>query len=189
MAVIKMELSNYENTPVYFHTSADIVFYSSLKSKQEGLEAKTVQLAIEGVNQRVNDMITLMEDYNNKVSEAKSLCNKVTTMLSNMTTHFTQSTYIKPEFFEEIKGSSGVYYQAVLKLAAVQSTDIVIINPVQHHDPVNARKQLEAYNCISNLIIGNGTITLTCYEMKPLMGIPVQIVVLRKKGDDPLGNT
>lgn len=180
MAVIKVELVNKDLTPVYFHTSSDIVYFNSRLTT--GLTGKTVQDAIVGLNKRLSEMIVYNEDLMKQVVSMRSEVKSISDTMGSSTLHFTQAVSIKTDYWEATSKDQPPY-TAVLKLPAVRATDVVIINPVQHADIGRAQKQLEAYNCISNLIIGDGTITLKCYEMKPMTSIPVQVVVFRTKGN------
>lgn len=211
--VKKVELSDYMGTPVYFHTSADIVsfnkkYYSEttgpdgnitrigspfaaglskwLKMEDAG-GGKSVESAILALNARINYMIQLNEDLKAEVIKVQAETARVKETLGASTLMLTQASFIKADYFEAT-GKDEPPYTATLQVPAVRATDTVIISPVQHADINRAQAQLESYNCISNLIIGDGVITLKCYDMKPTTGIPVQIVIFRTKGKDEKGS-
>ncbi|WP_304411238.1 hypothetical protein [Bacteroides acidifaciens] len=187
MAVKKVELSDKNNVPVYFHTSADIVYFNPYKYKEaytvkQEFLGRTAEDVVLDLTRRVNEMIELNEDISKRFYEMKAECKKLEDALGASTVLYNQSAYISPDYFTGTDKDEPPY-TAILKVAAVRSTDTVIISPVQNNDVPRAQAQLESYNCISNLIIGDGTITLKCYEMKPVVGVPVQIVILRTKGN------
>lgn len=195
-AIVKVALTDYRGVPVHFHTSADITYFNkhkltgfrSLWSKtaDDGLlQGNTVEDAIVALSTRINAMIEYNEELENQVMEMKNEFAAIEKAFGSSTIMLTQASFIKTEYFEpenfQVTAKDEPPYTATLKVPAVKSTDIVIINPVQHTDVTRAQAQLESYNCISNLIIGDGVITLKCYEMKPLTGIPIQIVIFREK--------
>ena len=197
MGVVKVLLSDHTGTPVHFHTSADITYFDKrlLRGTKAfggwdigSINGWSTETVIVELNNRINYMIECNEDLQKQVNSARKDMQDISNSLNASTVMTTQSSFIKPEYFEpenyEATEKDAPPYTATIKVPAVRSTDVVIINPVQHADVTRAQAQLESYNCISNLIVGDGVITFKCYEMKPITGIPIQIVILRGVGDN-----
>lgn len=176
MGALKVELSDKFDNVVYFHTSADIVYFN--KRKAIGIDALNVEDAIVQVNQRLNEMIVFNEDIFNEMKEMRTLVNGVNDKFEEKVTLFSEVSYIGKDKFESTNGKQP--YTQKLIVTGVRDTDEVIVSVVQSADYNIAKKQLEAYNCISRVIVNNGSISLVCYEEKPTINIPVKLVIIRK---------
>lgn len=176
MGAIKVELSDKYNNALYFHTSADIVYFN--KRIAPGLDVLTTEDAIVQLNQRVNDMIILNEDMENHINMMQAEVDTISDKLGEKVTMFSLTSYINKEKFEATNGKAP-YTQKII-LTGVRDTDEVIVGPVQSADFNVAQKQLEAYNCISRQITNNGSISLICYQEIPSINIPIKVLVLRK---------
>lgn len=176
MGALKVELSNKFNQIVYFHTSADIVYFN--RRLTPGITAMTAEQAIVQLNQRINEMIILNEDMENEIKEIQTKVDTISDKLGEKVTMFSLTSYINKEKFESTNGKAP--YTQKIVLTGVKETDEVIIGPVQSADYKVAQKQLEAYNCISRQITNDGSISLVCYQEVPTMNIPIKVLVLRK---------
>lgn len=73
---------------------------------------------------------------------------------------------------------SGPYTQTVA-VSGILAADMPHIMPVYSTDNATAIAQKEAWNCVSKAEAAAGGIKFTCFEDKPLAGIPIQIEVMR----------
>lgn len=176
MGVLKVELSNKTKDIVYFHTSADIVYFN--RRLTPGISGMTAEQAIVQLNERVNEMIILNEDMENQIKKMQTEVGKIGDSLGEKVTMFTLTSYINKDKFEATDG--GAPYTQNIVLTGVRCTDEVIVGPVQSANCEIAQEQLEAYNCISRQVTNDGSITLVCYQEIPKINIPIKVLVLRK---------
>lgn len=73
---------------------------------------------------------------------------------------------------------SGPYTQTVA-VSGILASDMPHITPVYSTDNATAIAQKEAWNCVSKAEAAAGGIKFTCFEDKPMAGIPIQIEVMR----------
>ena len=73
---------------------------------------------------------------------------------------------------------SGPYTQTVA-VSGILAADMPHITPVYSTDNATAIAQKEAWNCVSKAEAAAGGIKFTCFEDKPMAGIPIQIEVIR----------
>ena len=73
---------------------------------------------------------------------------------------------------------SGPYTQTVA-VSGILEADMPHIMPVYSTDNATAIAQKEAWNCVSKAESKAGGIKFTCFEDKPMAGIPIQIEVMR----------
>lgn len=73
---------------------------------------------------------------------------------------------------------SGPYTQTVA-VSGILASDMPHITPVYSTDNATAIAQKEAWNCVSKAEAAAGVIKFTCFEDKPMAGIPIQIEVIR----------
>ena len=71
-------------------------------------------------------------------------------------------------------GSSAPYTQTVT-VSGMLSTQTPVISPVYSATLATALLQKEAWNMVGKIITNNGSITVTCFEDKPITAIPIQI--------------
>lgn len=71
-------------------------------------------------------------------------------------------------------GSAAPFSQAI-SVNGVQSGHNPVIAPVYSTNNNTAIKQKEAWNMVGKIIVNNGSITVTCFEDKPSVSIPIQI--------------
>lgn len=179
MGVKKVELSDKFNNAVYFHTSADIVYFN--KWRTTGITGRTAEDAIIQLNDRVNEQIVALEDMQNAIDDMEAKVNRTSNSLGEKVTMFTQTAAIDAGKWEPvIKNSKNPPYIQKVIFRGVRADDTVIISPVQNDDFNQARAQIESYNCISRMIVSDGSVTFMAYEMMPPKSIPVKIIILRK---------
>lgn len=176
MAAIKMELTNHLKEIIYPHTSADVVYFN--KRLAPGINSINMEQAMVELNQRVNDMIILNEDMQNQIKDMQDRVTNVKNVLGERITMFSLTSYIAKDKFEPTNKSFP--YTQRIQLTGVLETDEVLIGPVQSADYNVAQRQIEAYNCISRIIVNNGSISMLCYQDVPTINIPIKVVVLRK---------
>lgn len=176
MAAIKIELTNELKEIIYPHTSADVVYFN--KRLAPGIDHFNVEQALVQLNQRVNDMIILNEDMQGRIDDMWDEVEHVGDVLGERITMFSLTSYIAKDKFESTNGKFP--YTQKIVLTGVQETDEVIIGPVQSADYTVAQRQIEAYNCISRIIVNNGSVSMLCYQDVPSINIPIKVVVLRK---------
>lgn len=176
MAAIKIELTNELKEIIYPHTSADVVYFN--KRLAPGIDHINMEQVIVQLNDRVNSMIVLNEDMQNRVDEMWREVNRVNGVLGQRVTMFSLTSYIAKDKFEATNGKFP--YTQKIVLTGVRETDEVVIGPVQSADYTVAQRQIEAYNCISRIIVNNGSVSLLCYQDTPTINIPIKVVVLRK---------
>lgn len=75
-------------------------------------------------------------------------------------------------------GSSAPYTQTV-NINGILGSDSPIVDIVPSNTTSTAIAQLEAWSCISKITTNSGSITITCYEEKPDISIPIQLLVVR----------
>lgn len=176
MGALKVELSDKYDNVVYFHTSSDIVYFN--KRKAIGIDALNVQDAIVQLNERVNEMIILNEDMHNTIETMKNSVIGVGNSLGEKVTMFTEVSYIGKDKFTDTNGKAP--YTQKLIVTGIKDTDEVFISIIQSAEYETAKKQISAYNCISRVVVNNGSISLICYEDKPSINIPVKLLIIRK---------
>jgi len=91
---------------------------------------------------------------------SKNLINTFPVITATITTNWT--------------GSSAPYTQ-VINVAGVTANHNPTISPVYSLNNNTAILEREAWNLIGKAVTGNGTITFTCFEEKPVTAIPIQI--------------
>lgn len=177
MGFLKVELSDRYNQPVYFHTTADIVYFNSRLTP--GISGKTTESAIVQVNQRINEMILLNESMERQIKAINERVETVEGVVGQKVQMFAVSTYVNKDKFSPTNG--GVPYTQNIIVRGLKKTDEIVVGPVQSAEYKTAKKQLESYNCISRIITNDGYISMVCYEDIPSLHIPIRILVLRKE--------
>ena len=71
-------------------------------------------------------------------------------------------------------GSSAPYTQTI-SVSGITADDTPIVAPVYSETNATAILQQEAWNLISSIVTGDGSITLTCFGTKPTIEIPIQV--------------
>lgn len=176
MAAIKIELTNELKEIIYPHTSADVVYFN--KRLAPGIDSINMEQAMVQLNQRVNDMIIVNEDMAKEFASLREQVIKVGGVLGERITMFALTSYIAKDKFEPT--NKGFPYTQKIVLTGVRETDEVLIGPVQSADYTVAQKQIEAYNCVSRIIVNNGSVSLLCYQDIPTINIPIKVLILRK---------
>lgn len=176
MPAIKMELTDHLKNIIYYHTSADVVYFN--KRLAPGINSINTEQAIVELNQRVNEMIVLNEDMQNQINDMKTKTIQMSNTLGERITMFSLTSYISKDKFEPT--NKGFPYTQKIILTGVRDDDEVLIGPVQSADYIVAQRQIEAYNCISRIIVNNGSVSLLCYQDVPTINIPIKVLVLRK---------
>lgn len=177
MGFLKVELSDRYNQPVYFHTTADIVYFNSRLTP--GISGKTTESAIVQINQRINEMILLNESMERQIKTINERVETVEGVVGQKVQMFAVSTYVNKDKFEPTNG--GVPYTQNIVIRGLKKTDEIVVGPIQSAEYKTAKKQLESYNCISRIIANDGYISMVCYEDIPSLHIPIRILVLRKE--------
>lgn len=75
-------------------------------------------------------------------------------------------------------GSVAPYTQTIA-LEDVGTADCPRIGPVYDDNPETAIAQKEAWSLVTRAKSSNGSITFSCFEGKPQVGVPIQIEVVR----------
>lgn len=176
MGFLKVELSDQYDQPVYFHTTADIVYFN--KRLAPGIDGMTAEKAIVQLNQRVNEMILLNESMERQIKTIGERMDTIEGVVGEKVQMFAVSTYVNMKKFEPTNG--GFPYTQNIVVRGLRKTDEVVVGPIQSADYTTAKKQLESYNCISRIIANDGYISMVCYTDKPSLNIPIRILVLRK---------
>ena len=176
MGALKVELSDKYDNVIYFHTSSDIVYFN--KRRAIGIDALNVQDAIVQLNDRVNEMIVLNEDMYNTVEMMKNTVIGVDNSLGQKVTMFTEVSYIGKDKFSATNNKPP--YTQKLIVTGIRDTDEVFVSIIQSAEYETAKKQLSAYNCISRVVVNNGSVSFICYEDKPTINIPVKLLIIRK---------
>ena len=71
-------------------------------------------------------------------------------------------------------GASAPYTQTVA-VSGITVNDEPVISPVYSTTNATAISQKTAWNCIGKIVTNAGSITVTCFETKPVTAIPIQI--------------
>lgn len=80
--------------------------------------------------------------------------------------------------------SSAAPYVLTINVGGILTTDTPQIAVVQSSDMETAKEQLEAWNCINNIITSEDSLICTCYDKIPTVEIPIIIKVVRSVGED-----
>lgn len=168
-----VEHSANEDAFVYHKTSSDIVDYDA--SNSENLQADNVQDAVETINQKVENRVTIqtMEDTVEELTESidevdkKAESKAVTnTMYVDVPKDGFDRNAIKP-------------YSQTISVPGILETDNPIVGLIESNTYETAIEQRDAWGAISRITCGNDEITIYCYEEIPRMDLQIQIKVIR----------
>lgn len=70
-------------------------------------------------------------------------------------------------------------YTQTVTVSGILASDMPHITPTYSSDNATAIAQKEAWSCVSKAEAAAGSITFTCFEVKPTAAIPIQIEVMR----------
>ena len=73
---------------------------------------------------------------------------------------------------------SGPYTQTI-SVDGILSTDNPIIDVILSDDTTFSKTVLEAWSNVSRIVTSDGTITVYCYDIAPIVSIPIQLKVVR----------
>lgn len=69
-------------------------------------------------------------------------------------------------------------YNQIISIDGILESSTPIIDVVLDENIDTAKSQLEAWSCVSKVETGTDSITVTCFENKPDVAIPIQIKVV-----------
>ncbi len=70
----------------------------------------------------------------------------------------------------------GVYVQNI-DINGIRATDSVVADIVLDTDPLVAEAEMEAWNCVSRIIINDGSVTIHCYNSTPKIKFTMRLKI------------
>lgn len=168
-----VEHSPNEDAYIYHQTSSDIVDYDS--SNSENLDADNIQDAVETINDKVEDRVTI-EAMNETVEELTTDIENINRKAEGKANTVTLYTTIFTSGFD--RNSSKPYSQTI-SVPGILETDNPIIGILKSESYEAAVEQRDAWGTISRITCGNDEITVYCYEEIPTIDLKIQIKVIR----------